>query len=288
MIYDYPKFSEISLDDRDVLHPLFQRLDEGISEFTFANIYLFRKNHHYKISRIRDDLYLITGHDNGEPFFILPFGLPEPEMLQKLFLEFHGMKIVSENQAKLLTRLGYSVKEDRDNFDYLYTRTDLAGLPGRKFSKKRNLVKLFVNNHNYRACPLFDSYREDALSILEKWCRDRDDIGDCDAAREALEKMQTLQLCGTIYYVDDQPVAFTLGEELVKETSYVIHFEKAVGNYKGLYQFINKAFASMLPECYKTINREQDLGNEGLRHAKMSYKPIGFIKKYRCFFRVHS
>jgi hypothetical protein len=65
--------------------------------------------------------------------------------------------------------------------------------------------------------------------------------------------------------------------------SFAIHFEKALSGYKGLWQFINQAFASILPETYETINREQDLGEEGLRSAKMSYHPIGFVKKYRAY-----
>jgi len=62
---------------------------------------------------------------------------------------------------------------------------------------------------------------------------------------------------------------------------FAIHFEKAVGNYKGIYQFINRSFAEMLADCIEVVNREQDLGNAGLRQAKMSYRPSGFIKKYR-------
>ena len=90
-----------------------------------------------------------------------------------------------------------------------------------------------------------------------------------------------MQLCGGIYYVDGNPVAYSLGEELGRGKSFVIHFEKAVGEYRGLWQFVNQAFASILPEFYETINREQDLGDEGLRQAKLSYRPIGFVKKYR-------
>ena len=98
--------------------------------------------------------------------------------------------------------------------------------------------------------------------------------------------MEELQLCGGIYYVDGQPVAYSLGEELARGKSFVIHFEKAVSEYKGLWQFVNQAFASILPDKYETVNREQDLGNEGLRKAKLSYKPVGFVKKYRATLHI--
>jgi hypothetical protein len=95
--------------------------------------------------------------------------------------------------------------------------------------------------------------------------------------------MEELQQCGGIFYVNGEPVAYCLGEELAQGTSYVIHFEKAVvaEQYKGVYQFVNQAFAAVLPDKYDTINREQDLGHPGLRQAKESYSPTGFVKKYR-------
>ena len=78
-----------------------------------------------------------------------------------------------------------------------------------------------------------------------------------------------------------KPAAYTFGEGVAGGTAFVIHFEKAVGGFKGLYQFISMSFASILPDKYKYINWEQDLGDEGLRRTKMSYRPADFVRKYR-------
>ena len=283
MINDYPDFSELSLDQRSILHPLFQGLAEGISEFTFANLYLFRKAHQYRVACLGDKLYVIVGQDADKSFFMLPFGLPERNLLEKLFDDLTCMKAVSENQAPLLSEMDYTVEEDRDNFDYLYSREELTNLPGRKFHKKKNRVNAFIKNYEYQGEPLLEEYRDQTLALLEEWVRQRDDPGDYEAAREALEKMWPLQLCGGIYYVESKPVAYSLGEESAQGKSFVIHFEKAIkaDQYKGIYQFINQAFASILPDKYDTINREQDLGDPGLRQAKEGYNPVGFVKKYR-------
>jgi uncharacterized protein len=281
MIADYPEFSPLTLTQRPILHPLFQQLAEGISEFSFANLYLFRETHNYQVSRLFDDIFVFAGHDTGNPFFMLPFGLVEQELLLELFHNFKTMKCVSEQHAVLLQQKGFTVREDRINFDYVYTRKDLAQLYGRKFHKKRTLVNAFLNNCAYEGRPLLEEYASDALRILESWRQGHDDPGDYVAAKEALEKMDELQLCGGIYYVDGRPAAYSLGEELARGTSFVIHFEKAASDCKGIWQFVNQAFASILPEKYQTINREQDLGDEGLRHAKLSYNPISFVKKYR-------
>lgn len=281
MIPEYPESTELSLVLRPVLHPLFQQLPDGISEFTFANLYLFRESHQYRLTRLAEGLIVLTGRDANIPFFMSPLGLPSPAILQELFAKFGSMKCVSGSQAPVLASLGYAVLEDRGNFDYLYQRQDLATLTGRKFSKKRNQIKAFINNYNFAGKPLLEEHLPDALLVLEQWRDNRDDAGDYAAAREALDKCEELQLCGGIYYADGRPVAYSLGEELMQGLSFAIHFEKAVSGYKGVWQFVNQAFASILPEKYETINREQDLDDEGLRSAKMSYKPIGFVKKYR-------
>ncbi|MGD9733273.1 MAG: DUF2156 domain-containing protein [Desulfamplus sp.] len=305
MIPVYPESVQIHLGLREILHPMLQRLPDGISEFTFANLYLFQKAHQYKISRlpainqqelssengVGTELLVITGSDRStnsdasEKFFMLPFGVPDQSMLDTLFKEHCTLKCASESQAEFFSRMGYEIFEDRNNFDYLYKRENLAELPGRHYHKKRNLIRAFVNNHNYEGRPLLEEYLPDALKILDLWKDNRvengNDEGDYIAAKEALEKGEELQLCGGIYYVEDEPVAYSLGEELACGKSFVIHFEKAVNGYKGLWQFVNQAFASIITEHYETINREQDLGDEGLRHAKLSYHPTGFVKKYK-------
>jgi hypothetical protein len=159
----------------------------------------------------------------------------------------------------------------------------LATLSGRKLHRKKNLVNLFLRNNRCVAKPLLEEYVGDALQILERWKAQQERPGDYAAAKEALENMEVLQLCGGIFYVDEEPVAYTLGEELVQGRMFVVHFEKAVlqKQYAGAYQYVNRVFAAVLPDKYERINREQDLGDPGLRQAKESYRPVGFVKKYR-------
>jgi hypothetical protein len=283
MIPEYPEAGALNAEMRPTLHPLFQKLPDGISEFTFACLYLFRETHNYRISRLPDVLHLINGRNGDNPFFMLPFGLPGKTLLDKLFDRFKSMEAVSERQAAALSEMGYSVEEDRDNFDYLYSRAELATLPGRKFHKKKNRVNAFIDKFEYEARPLLTEYTPDALAILERWRSEHNVESEYRAAKEALVKMDYLQLCGGIYYVERRPVAYTLGEENALGSAYLIHFEKAVeaDRYTGIYQFINQSFAAILPEKYTTINREQDLGDAGLRQAKESYNPVGFVKKFR-------
>jgi len=169
------------------LHPMFKALAEGISEFTFANIYLFREVHNYRVSQLADGQFVIAGRDGVEPFFMLPFGLPDESILSDLFDRYRLAKALSETQAEKLAAMGFRISQDRDNFDYLYSRADLVNLTGRKFHKKKNLLNMFVKKNECQARPLLEEYRDDAMEILEGWKRQHDGTGDFAAAKEALE-----------------------------------------------------------------------------------------------------
>ncbi|HPR63105.1 MAG TPA: DUF2156 domain-containing protein [Thermoanaerobaculia bacterium] len=275
--------SPITFEDREFLHPVLRSLPEGISEFSFANIYLFREKYGYQWSMSEDGVLLFTGIDSSGPFCMLPLALPSEKKIHELLSRYRMIKCVNESQAEDLKELGFSIIDDRDNYDYLYSRNDLAELPGRKFHKKKNLIRGFVHRYTYEARPLLEDYTADAMEILRDWRSQRDEPGDFKAAQEALERMEILQLCGLIYYVDGSPAAYLLGEEMARGTMFAVHFEKAIAEYKGLYQFVNQSFASILPDKYELINREQDLGIEGLRKTKLSYNPSGFVRKYRAY-----
>lgn len=284
-IPDYPDFAPISLSMRPELHPLLVRTPDGVSEYTFSNLYLFRKRYRYKISRIRDKVFVIAGQQDGRSFFMTPFATPGRKILMELF-DAHGDwkgipdSVLGHCRACLECR-GIDIVEDRDNFDYLYLRANLAGLPGKKYHKKRNLIHAFENAYRHEERPLNVSLIPQALEVLDGWRRDKDVDGDYAAAREALELFDLLGMRGAIYFAEGRPVAWCLGESLARGRMFAVHFEKALDEYKGIYQFVNKAFAASLPEEFRFINREQDLGDAGLRQAKMTYRPSGFVRKYK-------
>jgi len=286
-IPEYPEFAPVSLDMRDCLYPALNVLADGISEFTFSNIYLFRASYGYRVSHISGKTFLIEGEKHGERFFTAPCCVPEEKELRELFRDHAYLKNMSESQC-MSTRIrleaaGMRVVEDRDNFDYLYEREHLAELPGKDYHKKRNLVNAFINSYSYEQKLLDRSNVRDAMAVLEAWRVEKGVDGDYAAAREGLELYHELGMRGTVYYVDGKPAGYALGEPIAKARMFAVHFEKAAGGFKGIYQFINQAFAQSLPAYIKQVNREQDLGDEGLRQAKMTYRPVGFVRKYRVY-----
>jgi hypothetical protein len=270
---------------RDELYPALNMITAGISEFTFSNLYLFRETYDYKLSRIPGMTFVVSGKKAGKSFFYTPCCVPDCAHVDELLKTHDYYRHLSDEQiAKhqvVLECNGLAIYEDRDQFDYLYERKDLAELSGKTYHKKRNLVNAFLASYSYEQKPLDKSTLPDALNVLETWKERRGIEGDGKAAREGLELYETLSLRGAVYYVDGKPAAYCLGESLAKGRMFAIHFEKAIDDYKGIYQFINQAFAQTLPTHIRQINREQDLGDDGLRQAKMTYRPSGFVRKYK-------
>ena len=290
-IPSFPDFALLSQDFKDEMHPALSLTVDGISEFTFSGLYLFRQRYGYTVSRL-DSGFVVSGtqppdsHGSSMPgrFFMTPCGVPEKEVLRWLFDSHDYWKNIGESVLEPcrenLEKWGIAVNEDRDNFDYLYARSDLADLAGKKYHKKRNLVQQFVDSYECEQRLLSGELAADAVRVLDRWREDKGEDGDYTAAKEALELFDVLGLQGSVFYIDGEPAGYCLGESAAAGKMFTVHFEKGIDRYKGIYQFINKSFAGCLPDSFEYINREQDLGDEGLRQAKMTYRPAAFVKKY--------
>ncbi|MBE5943617.1 MAG: DUF2156 domain-containing protein [Lachnospiraceae bacterium] len=178
----------------------------------------------------------------------------------------------------------YQIKYDRDVADYLYEWDTLAYLKGKKLHGKRNHINRFLENYpDYLYEKINESNFEECIKLAEDWDRtnnpDEKELSyETNILTLALKHRDTLGLNGALIRVDDRVVAFTLGESLTKDV-YVVHFEKAYADVQGAYPMINREFVRRELRNFKYINREEDMGIPGLRHAKTSYQPIKLIDK---------
>lgn len=289
MVPEYPLFAPISLQMRSELHPHFLNLTAGISEFTFSNIFLFRHGYDYHLSRFAEGKYIITGTKHGKKFFSCPWGLPPKEILLELFSKHDYLKNLNEQQVEqeraFLESLGFEIREDRDNWDYVYSAQEMAELEGKKFHKKRNHVHAFFNEYpegfDGRVMTNSAQDTDQALSVLEIWQSYREDRADYQPSKEAIEFRQELGLSGYLWTLKGQPLAYAQGEAVQGGKTFVIHFEKADGAVKGAYQAVFQHWSQELKNHHELINREQDLGEPGLRQAKETYRPVVFVHKFQ-------
>lgn len=185
-----------------------------------------------------------------------------------------------------LRRIGKTLEPARDHWDYLYRVEDLVALAGNRFHKKKNLVSQFKRQYAFTYLPFGPELVAQALAMQQSWCTWRDcEANDTLAAENrviarVLDHWEALgTLIGGAITIEGRMIAYTLAEALGPDM-LVIHFEKADQQVKGAYQAINQMFLADQGQGFATANREQDLGDEGLRKAKLSYHPVGYIEKF--------
>ncbi len=285
-IPQYPESRPLAMTDKAILDQFCTDLQPRVSELTFAGLYLFRKAHEYKISMVKDSIIIRGKGYDGSFYFMPPLGGNISKALEIILLS--GLPLYGADDLfidRYLNRESVQITELRDSFDYLYLRDELATLPGRHFHKKKNRIGYFTKHHDHSVHILSREHLNGCLGLLDKILKSsRDEVEnslvmEMDATAEAVQSFTELGLEGVVITINDDVAAFAIGERLNPETA-VCHFEKADPFIEGLYQLVNREFAQLLFQECRYLNREQDLGNAGLRSAKLSYHPVELVKKY--------
>lgn len=278
------KIEQLHLNHRETLQPLLKSISSPISEYSFANLYLFRGIHQYHV--IFDKEILISGITYDSQSYLMPtFHINKENIgfvIDKM-ADFDFLFPVDESWLEDFDPSIFTFSFKKGDMDYVYLSDKMKTYRGRRLHKKRNLMKQFLEYYEHVEFGLTQDRIPDALAILDVWQSEtglHKEQTDYEPCKEALTINEELCLCGIIYYADDEPAGFILGEELNTET-FVLHFVKAKKKFKGIYQYMYNSFANLLPVRYKYLNYEQDLDKEALRIAKSSYLPDIMIKKYR-------
>ncbi len=261
----------IELQDKKLLDPLLRSCALQLSEYSFANLYLFRNVHDYQL--VLDRYPYIEGIGYDKTRFIMP---TSKECFHYLLEKGIGPLFpIPEEWAKDFEGKVHNPSDS----DYIYKTELLATYQGRHLSKKRNLVKQFKELYSCEVRALCPDDEQDVEIILAAWRAHVLEDFDLEPSKEAVVLMKELALEGKIYYIEGKPAGFMMGEELIHEL-FVLHFAKADISYKGIYQFMYQNFAEGLLQRYPCINMEQDMGIESLRQAKHSYEPAMLAPKY--------
>jgi hypothetical protein len=275
---------KLAFQHKDILVPRLKAVRSPLSEYTFPNLYLFRANHDYEV--MIDKEVFIRGRSYDDRTYIMPTSdvrRIDTAYLKDLMRDVEFLFPIPEEWLTAFDPAEFDVTFAEGDADYVYTVEKMSTYRGRHLHKKRNLLKQFLELYTHNAQPLTNDRLDEARFILDDWLKTSEmnvDETDYRPCREALDRYDELVLCGGIYYANDEPAGFVLGEELNPET-FVLHFAKARTKFKGVYQYLFNNFARILPPSYKYLNLEQDLDRENLRVFKSSYVPDLLLKKAR-------
>lgn len=290
------EFRNISLSDREKATNALTKSDFMGCEYSFANNMAWCRLADSKICFYKD-FYLVCsfGNEDGIPTFIFPSGNGD---FKDIFAEMkkfskhlgHPLRIcgATEKSIEMLNQLypdEFTFFADRDSSDYIYLRSDLAEMRGKKFHQKRNHLSKF-NRIDSEFSLISENDFDDCISFIVS---DYNDKFDTDSSHSAIAEQYAvntyfnnfneLDLCGGIIRIDGKIAAVTLGERLNSDT-FVVHIEKADRQYDGIYTGICNSFVKACTENFTYINREEDLGIAGLRKSKLSYNPAFLLTKY--------
>lgn len=288
------QFKRTELEDRELMHSYFRKYPSRSCERTFANSLLWSRHYPVKFAVIEDALvFRSTGHGEAYTFptgksedvkRALDFLMADTEKRGIPFVLYHiTQKQFEQIDAWYPDR--FEIEFDRDIADYIYESEKLATLSGKKLHAKRNHINKFKATHqNWSYETMSEDNLEECFQMALKWRNEN----NCDEDHEknaemcvtlnSLRLFKELELTGGILRIDGEIVAFTIGEELCEDT-FVVHIEKAFADIQGAYPMINQQFVEHECRKYKYINREEDTGAEGLRKAKLSYRPVFLEEK---------
>jgi uncharacterized protein len=285
-------FEPITLDKQKEYSDYFSMCSQKTSDYSFVNLWGWAEE--YGLTWAWSDKLVWIKQTVPEKLYWAPVGLWQDADWRRCFDEHFTTKTIFSRIPESLLQIWrdtvsplISIEESRGDWDYLYSVTDLIELKGKRFHKKKNLLNQFKKNYDFEYVPFGTDMIHKAMQMQEDWCVWR----DCESSEvlaaenrsisKILSKWENLQvLTGAAIIVDEKMVAYTIAEGFTKDT-LVIHFEKGNQDYKGVYQAINQMFLEHSGNKFEWVNREQDLDNQGLRKAKLSYNPLDFLKKYR-------
>ena len=284
-------FHHLSLSDRKAMQAVTLPSGRRNCNYTFANLVGWQFWYCTEVCVLENAVVLRYTFEGQRAYMVCTSEELSLELLEALFDDSNGDLTligledsqVAQLQTSFSGRLRHlacpriSVEPDRDQYDYIYRRTDLATLHGRHLDAKRNHIHRFRAEHpDFEYCPLTPEFFDECRRLTEIWQEEKNASDTIDVEKQVMETIfsnwDALGMIGGSIFVDGRMVAFTYGSAVTTDTLDVC-VEKADRHVEGAFAIINQQFAEHLPEQYIYLNREEDMGIPGLRQAKLSYHP---------------
>ena len=294
------EFRDIAITDKKRITSALYKSQFMGCEYSFANNMAWKRLGDSQIAFFKD-FYICCSFrsEDGIPRFFLPSGEGSYKGVISAMKEYayslgKPLRVagITEPSLEMLNELlpdEFTVDSDDGDWDYIYNSSDLIELPGRKYHSKRNHLARYndlgaefslMSEKDFDDCITFSAMEYNSRSSESE----HSFIAEQYAINTYFNYFHELDLIGGVIRIGGNVAAFTIGDRLNNET-FCIHIEKADTHYNGIYAGINNSFAKAAAAGYKYINREEDLGIEGLRKSKRSYRPAFLLKKYTVTFK---
>ena len=287
-------FKRCELSDRDWVNECLKHANSMNCEYTFGNMYIWTDSYNTEIARYKDFLFCRWG-EKPDVSYSLPIGEGDYTVAVQMIIDDAkslGVKPVIygvTESYKLMLQEAFTGKFDYrtdEGFnDYIYLVSKMTSLSGKKLHGKRNHITNFKKNNPDWSFELIDhSNIDECIETHKRWIdekgEDDDYTEEFNAVVKAFESYEELGWVGGIIRAGGKVIAYTVGEPQQNGKCFVTHFEKASADIQGAYPIINQEFTKNCLQSYTYVNREEDLGLEGLRKAKQSYYPEILLEKY--------
>ena len=291
------EFKQAEIEDKAAIDSILQKARRRDSDYCFGNLFIWQKAFHMGFCINGGNLFIASGMQ-ASPVFFMPVGENIEQGIRDLLeytcvkgLPLRLLSVLPEEKVFLETAFPgcFSFVEDRYRSDYIYNSQDLMLLAGKKYHGKRNHISRFERLYTWQYHPITPGIMPLCLEMNQQWCLENGCAESKSLTKEkcavhlSFDHFSQLRFTGGCITVDNKVVAYTFGEALTEDT-FVIHVEKALEEYQGGYAMINREFANAACKAFRYINREEDMGREGLRKAKLSYRPAFLLDKYAALY----
>ncbi len=288
-------FKKMAIEDRAWIDERLREANLRGCEYSFGNMYIWRKVSKVKVADV-DGFLCIAGYDElNELVYNYPVGTgDEREIIETLCMDAEErgqrfkMRAILEEQKERLEEMfpdRFTITTSEGDWDYIYSVEKLTALSGKKYHGKRNHIARFKDGDDWSYEPITMDNINECVKMNEIWCKEYGcgksksaELEQC-AVRQAFENFGNLGLEGGLLRKGGEVVAFAIGEPINSDT-YGVHIEKAFPQIQGAYPMINQQLVEHNMQNFTYVNREEDLGDEGLRKAKQSYGPEMMVKRY--------
>ncbi len=293
-------FREIAIEDKGAIEEKFNLEPARMTERCFTDAFIWRCRYRTLFAIQGDFLFMLSMGEEAEVLtYLFPLGKGDRRLALDAIAQdaaqrgkpYRILACSPEQKAEVEALLPgrYAFTEDMDNFDYIYTSESLATLKGKKLHSKRNFINRFLQQYEGRwRYEVLDpaKHQEEIMKFHHLWCERHGEpkadttVYEHCAVWQALEHYEALGMRGGVLYVDGAMAAFTMGSPSSCDT-LTVQIEKALADLPGCYPMINREFIAHSGMDCTYVNREEDMGIEGLRKAKLSYYPVELTVKYR-------